>query len=249
VVPNVEALEERLQPTVFPNVGTPFRTPVFEAGVYPFDAVVRLEIFFPKLHSKILGSGALISAPGQVGSNHVLTAAHLFYRPDLGGFATKVIVVPGQNGPNFKPFDEAGKILTQTYPGWFANKQFNYDDDLAVITLNRSFPNSLGFEVAPSASRPYILNTAGYPEDLSRNGTDMYQDNGYFDGITANGQQFYFTAIDTYRGQSGSPLWRYNPVTDQSYIDGVISHEDSSANYGTRITPEKYEWILNALSR
>jgi V8-like Glu-specific endopeptidase len=247
VAPTVQTLEERLEMTVFPGVGTPIRTPVNEARIYPFDAVVRLEIYFPKSKSPVLGSGALISAPRQKGSNHVLTAAHLFYRPDLGGYATKAIVIPGQNGPNFKPFGTAAKTLTQFYPGWFAHNTFNYDDDLAVIKINRTFPNSFGYDAASNVSNP-LLNTAGYPEDLSTNGTAMYQDNGYA-SVTANGQQLSFTSIDTYIGQSGSPLWLYFPLTNQSIIIGVISHESSTANYGTLITPAKYAWILQQVKK
>jgi V8-like Glu-specific endopeptidase len=89
------------------------------------------------------------------------------------------------------------------------------------------------------------LNTAGYHEDLSRNRTVMYQDNGHIAGYTAN--QFSFNTIDTYQGQSGSPLWiSYN---DQSIIVGVLSHEDASYNYGMRITADKLTWNQQAVKR
>ena len=178
----------------------------------------------PQSKFPILGS-APSSAPGQKGSNHVLTAAHLFYRPDLGGYATKAIRDPGQNGPNFKPFGTAAKTLTAFYPGWFAHNKFNYDDDLVVIgKINHTFANSFGYEAAPSQPK-LLLNTAGYPEDQSANGTYMYRITAMFPPPrTASNSR---SRRSTPTGSERLAAMAVQPLTNQSFIDGVISHESS----------------------
>lgn len=73
------------------------------------------------------GSGAMI------GSNDVLTAAHVIYSKENGGYATEVEVVPSKFG-DYEPF---GKILADNIYaslGWV-----NYEDivyDYGVISLS-----------------------------------------------------------------------------------------------------------------
>src|SRR5262249_4991382 len=152
------------------------------------------------------GSGALVDF------KHCLTAAHLLYRPELGGYAKKVVVIPGQNGANFKPFGTYLKTQIRYYPGWYnkTTKQYNWDNDFALITLNKAGPAAFGFEFLSDevvnklvySQGGYLLNTAGYPGDKSRNGVFMYQGNGRMTGLI-DGQQFSFTSIATAKGQSG----------------------------------------------
>lgn len=55
---------------------------------YPYTAVVHLEVTFAD-GSQVRGSGAVI------GRNDILTATHVLYSPDAGGWATKVRVLAG----------------------------------------------------------------------------------------------------------------------------------------------------------
>src|SRR4051812_47019876 len=72
-------------------IGTDERIAVANSGASPFAAVVKLEITFP--------SGRQITATGAMVSKfHLLTAAHVVYRADQGGYATKILASVAMNG-------------------------------------------------------------------------------------------------------------------------------------------------------
>jgi glutamyl endopeptidase len=237
--PQVESLETRQVPTNFGN-GAHL---VENTQIYPADTICRLEISFPK-GGLLLGSGALVD------KNHVLTAAHNLYRPDLGGYATRIVVTPaerlenGSTGDIITPFGSALKTRERVAPGWFANNNFPYAFDLGLITLNRSFANSLGFAaLMPDSDLTNLgMNTAGYPGNSSVYGFQMYSAFGRLARGDWSNNQIWFTSIDTSKGQSGAPILIDTPHHER-YIVAVISHENADANYATRITPAEEKLI------
>ncbi|RIK18768.1 MAG: hypothetical protein DCC52_15630 [Chloroflexi bacterium] len=68
--------------------------------VFPYSAIVELEIDFP--YGSVLCSGWMI------GPDTVATAAHCLYYSGLGGWAQNVMAYPGRDG-TLAPF---GSVLT-----------------------------------------------------------------------------------------------------------------------------------------
>src|SRR5262249_55755290 len=207
--PQVERVEERVLTSVF---GKDDRVKVKATGSYPFSAVVMVTDTFAR-HQVFYGSGALIDP------YHVLTAAHVVYDGSLGGNATSIKVIPGRNGHS-RPYGAALAVAAHVDPT-YVNDENRRDADLAVVTLNRPIGASTGFFGLRAEPDSFfaggVLNTAGYPGDKGRGKADqMYYSSGTAVD-TSSGLVFH--RIDTYNGQSGSPLWEISG--DQRYIVAV----------------------------
>ena len=71
-------------------IGSDNRVLVGDTTIYPYSAVVRVEVDFNGDGIfEVAGSGAMI------GANDVLTAGHLLWNPDYG-FAKNIMVVPAE---------------------------------------------------------------------------------------------------------------------------------------------------------
>jgi len=186
--------------------------------------------------SYYIGSGAIID------EFHVLTAGHCVYIHDEGGWAAEIIVVPGKDGDN-EPYGRANTTDLRTYTGWTVSEMIEHD--WAVITLDRSIGNLTGWmgrQTEASSSSVYTgtLHTAGYPGDLD-SGESMYYDSDFGDRATEYNHWFW---MDTFGGQSGSPVWRYDGVNQ--YILSINAYEyirGYDANFGTRLNTDKFNQI------
>jgi V8-like Glu-specific endopeptidase len=84
----------------FVIIGADDRILVSDTTIFPYSAVVRVEVDFNGDGIfDVAGSGAMI------GANDVLTAGHLLWNPDYG-FAKNIMVVPAEAG-TFAPFGSA----------------------------------------------------------------------------------------------------------------------------------------------
>ena len=220
---------------------------------FPWSSICKL-LITANDGTKWMGSGSIIG-PGQDGHGyHVLTAGHCLYDHDHGGWATSVIVIPGYDGAQTevykaKPFYQAFVTGARTYTGWTTYADHRYD--LAVCTLDRNigdFTGWMGRATYPSDDPIYtgVLNTAGYPSDLDE-GLRMYYDSDM--GRVADEYNHWYY-MDTYGGQSGSPVWHINSTTSERNILTVHAYGDdgSGSNHGTRLNQAKYDNINTWLS-
>ena len=186
--------------------------------------------------SYYIGSGAIID------EFHVLTAGHCVYIHDGGGWAAEIIVVPGKDGDN-EPYGRANATYLRSYTGWTVGEMIEHD--WAVITLNRSIGQLTGWmgrQTEDSSSSVYTgsLGTAGYPGDLDF-GESMYYDSDVGDRATEYNHWFW---MDSFGGQSGSPVWRYDGGA--RYILSINAYEyigGTDANFGTRLNADKFDQI------
>src|SRR5689334_13822760 len=88
----LEPLEDRCTPTIFGN-------PI-SSEAYPYSAATKIYAYWAASDSWYLASGTMVD------SYHVLTAAHVIYDNAEGGYADKVIVLPGYSGYNGADFDD-----------------------------------------------------------------------------------------------------------------------------------------------
>ena len=202
---------------------------------FPWRTICKLYITFPDGTSGG-GSGAIIDG------YHILTAGHCVYHHSYGGWATSIKVVPGLDD-SYMPYNYAWAINARTYTGWTVDRDTKHD--WAVLTLDRNIGNYTGWMGRMTAlwlNSVYtgILNTAGYPGD--QGGLTMWFDGD--NGRTASEYNHWYY-MDTFGGQSGSPVWVYYSE-DERYILTVHTSGDdgSGSNHGTRLNQDKYDRII-----
>jgi len=223
--------------TVFPPDD---RAQITDTTVFPWRTICSLLITMPN-GKQYFGTGAIIGIPGGHGF-HVLTAGHNVHDPDDGGWADSVKVIPGLNG-NYMPYYYAWAAHVRSYTAWTQDRDQRHD--WALLTLDRNlgdFTGWMGRKTALSFDPIYTgwLHTAGYPGDKGMPPITMWYDADY--GRSADEYNHWYY-MDTYRGQSGSPVWRLED--SERYILSVHTYGDqgSGSNKGTRLNKEKYDHI------
>lgn len=196
-------------------------------------------------------TGALFLSP-----YHVLTAAHVIwkkaeYEASGDGYASSVTVNFGQDGQE-RFFGTAEVTNMMTFNGYIQDSNWTLNDegewkpdsrdrdyDLALLTLDRNIGDFNGYFGYDSNSYEGLnVNLAGYPADKAD--VKLYTDYAAIDSIV--GETFYYE-LDTYGGQSGAPIWRYDSDLEERYIVGVHSGYIGSSNVGAQLTSAKLDTI------
>jgi V8-like Glu-specific endopeptidase len=234
--PAVEILESRDVPALIP---------VSPSAGYPYTAIVKMVITFPD-NQVYAGTGAMVD------SFHVLTAGHNTYSSADGGWASSIKVTPMMDGDS-EPFGSAWMTSERTYTSFQDYDQAHPHstntnvNDVGLLTLDRTIGNQtgwMGFGYDNNNGRfasGRVFNLAGYPATNGYDGTHMYLSSGPIAGLSPDGQAILYrqTALTTFGGMSGAPIWEYNPETGTRVIYGV--HVSGTAlgeslNFGVRIT-------------
>jgi len=218
--------------------------------LYPYSAVVLVESTFAN-GTRSIGTGTL------VGRNDVLTASHVIYSPELGGYATRIRVTPGAdyNGAlqrlESAPFGTFQARVSKAWP----DKAFADTDnhamslsevpwDIALLGLSTAIGLDLGwFGMNPDANVTQEAFELGYPNT----GSGLM-----FGSSLANSSNG--VSIFTYAnqgsamlgpGSSGGPLYIENDALPS--IIGVKSAGNSEINYWADIG-FLYDEIRSAMS-
>jgi len=209
---------------------------------YPWSSIVKLFIIAGD-GTQFIGTGFIIDG------SHILTAGHCVYMHDHGGWALSIEVVPAFDG-GYDPFYHAW-TTSMTVNGWWYDYGW-YTNDFAILTLDRNvgfFTGWMGLEYAEPSASIYtdILNTAGYPGDLD-GGWCMYWDSDLGAGADLYNHWYY---MDTYGGQSGSPVWYYDGISHSvlsihAYGSGWPLYPNS--NMGTKFNEGVFDTIDYALT-
>jgi V8-like Glu-specific endopeptidase len=224
--PALEAeLEAELRATEYEVVGPVDDRRRISANItrVPFRHICRIEMSLPDSNGNWvgwIGSGTL------VGPNKILTAAHNLFDRQYNVHARNLRIVPAKNGPGTgarqEPYGAVGAArlnVPTAYRAAASSPATVQANDYGVVTLDRQIhirrPRhaSLGTEPlgwwrrlrAPSDQllRSLQVNTAGYPGDRG-GGNYQYFDYDRVAGATGDLLRY---VNDTFRGQSGSPVW------------------------------------------
>ena len=224
--------------TVFPPDD---RIRIPDTSAFPWRTITKLFITFPDGDQG--GCSGAIIGRSDTNSFHVLTAGHCIYSHDHGGWATAVQIIPGLDD-TYTPYNYAWGIFIRAYSGWVTDADTRHD--WAVVTLDRrvgNFTGWMGRKTTPSSDPLYtsILNTAGYPGD--KGSQTMWWDADF--GRTADEYNHWYY-MDTFGGQSGSPVWWFYSTTSERYIATIHTYGDdgSGSNHGTRLNNEKFDRII-----
>ena len=167
---------------------------------YPWRTICKLEI--TAANGRSFGcSGALI------GPRTVLTNGHCVYMHDHGGWARRIRVSPGMSG-SARPYGYADSSFYHSVKGWTQSRSSNYDYAVIVLPSNKKLGNSVGWMGLANLSFFSLMglrvNNSGYPGDKPF-GTQWWNANNV---LAVTSRRVYYR-LDTYNGQSGSPVWRY----------------------------------------
>ncbi len=214
---------------------------------YPYRSIVKIYISAAD-GSNWVGSGAMVD------SFHVLTAGHVAFLPDNGGWASQLEIVPGMDTSDTPsdPYGHAYATYMRSYTGWTISESSQHD--WALITLDRnlgSYTGWMGRMTAGSSSSIYdnAMRVSGYPTDLS-GGNRQYRDITHSgDGATSNNHYYW---ADTAGGMSGGPVWKYW-WDGSAWVRHIMTvhaygREGTDSNFGTRLNNNKYDQLSSWLS-
>jgi V8-like Glu-specific endopeptidase len=223
--PGVERLEGRVVLSL---------SPVAAGSPAPFSAIVKLDITYPD-GEEFVGTGAMID------SYHVLTAGHVVYSYDHGGWAASITATPELHG-RAEPFGSAQSTYVRTFSTWIAYDQGHQGltspdaMDVGLVTLDKAIGYqtgwfTYGYNNSTGAFAPgTVFATAGYPAANGYDGRAMQYSSGGIDGLSSGGGgiMYHDPSITIYGGQSGSPMW--------SPSNGVVYGVAVADSFAIRIT-------------
>lgn len=134
----------------------------------------------------------------------VMTAGHCLYSHSAGGWARRIEVIPGLDATR-RPFGAEVGTSFRSVRGWTRDRNPNYDYGAIILPRSCRFRRlgNFGFgSFSSSTLRGMLVNNSGYPADKSF-GTQWFNA-GRITRVTSR-RLFYL--IDTFGGQSGSPVW------------------------------------------
>jgi len=218
-------------PGPFPGsvIGPDGRTRVWTTTTYPSRAIAFLRITFR--------GGVTGSCTGWfIGPCMIATAGHCVY-DTTRGWATSITAYPGRNGSS-TPYGSSTAYRLFSVTGWTVSHSWNYD--YGAIQLRSRLGNTVGWfgfrwQSSNTFTGPYTVR--GYPADKTYATMWTMTQNP---GIRRVSTYHLFYAIDTYNGQSGSPVYHNystscNPCGVAIHTYGVGADPLRQYNSGTRI--------------
>lgn len=214
-------------------IGNDDRIHISDTTGSPQRNVCFIEVHFPDGFEG-RGTGTLVNF------DVVLTAGHIIYQPEHGGYANYIWVVPGMYDYVTRPLGSAqcsGKIAAPS--GWINSHNYNYD--WAVFKLTKSFDTYqlYGYYKDNSVEINREVVTYGYPYDV---GTQMMSCTGKvlsatdytmnINNDTAEGDSGgavidkglgYLVAVSSTMHKNGFGIPDYNTVVkiNQTVVDAI----------------------------
>ena len=232
-LPSIEQLEFGENVNVEDICDADNRTKVANTSVYPWRAICRLIITRDDGRVAV-GSGWLN------GKGTVITAGHCVFSNELKKWHKSIIVIPGKNHTS-EPYGNITSSNFHSVKGW--TEQLNSEYDYGSIILTNKIGERtgyFGFRYDPDSeikNKPII--NSGYPADKSGDQTDtQWFTKGGIENL--NPRKVYYK-LDTFGGNSGSPVW-----IDDSNNQAICIHAYGGCpNSGTRINKEVFNNLLN----
>ena len=169
------------------------RIKVTSTATLPYKAVCKLYLKSKSGHN-LIGTGWLTH------KNKLYTAGHCVYNPDYGGWMDSIIVVPGLAG-TLEPFGRYVAEAMAATNEWIKSRSRRYD----MGTIKLSTQVSHGDVLIPTLTDAAEGTVCGYPGDRDRS-VFQYK---MRDSVGEKDGRFFYQ-IDTFGGQSGSPLLKDN---------------------------------------
>jgi V8-like Glu-specific endopeptidase len=170
-----------------------------------------------------------------IGPRILATAGHCVYLRNEGGWAASIDVVPGRNG-QIEPYGRATAIRFAAVDGWIDSGARDFDYGvifLADSTIGTKVGNLAVETFADADLVGLTCRISGYPTDLDGGAFQYYHERPLASVTPAR----LIYDVDTFGGQSGSPIWRQE-VGSPAVAIGIHTTGGLSSNSGTRISDE-----------
>jgi len=177
-----------------------------------------------------------------IGPKTLATAGHCVFLQDDGGWAQSIDVIPAKFGTS-APFGKITSTRFSAVDGW--TKQKSRDFDYGVIHLDS---NAVGLQIGNFAVSTFmdaelndvVLKVSGYPADREQANFQYFHERPI--KSVSNTRLFY--DIDTFGGQSGSPIWEDTQENGVVAI-GIHTTGGITSNSGTRINDDVIDNLIS----
>ncbi len=229
---------ELLRSTAEVVIGKDDRVRVGNTKVYPWRCICQLTIE-TKTGQVAVGTGWL------VGPRTVITAGHCVYLHNHGGWAKRITVRAGRNGPD-SPYGAVASSQFHSVSGWKSKANRSNDYGAIILPSNQPLGTRLGhFGFANHGALSLlgrVVNLSGYPAgNVNPENKPFGYQWWHARMITFVAPRYFVYNIDTQGGQSGSPVWRL--INGKRYAVGIHTNGSSSGNSATRITKPVFDNI------
>lgn len=165
-------------------------------------------------------------------------AGHCIYDDENKCFATSIIADFGTVGDSVSLSVPSDRIKTYVYYSWYPNESYSKESDYAFINYKLAIGQLTG-TIGVDSDTVCVGDTVwvtGYPSDLG-NCKYMYKGIGSVESVTDSLIKY---DADTYRGQSGSPVYYKSGGKLYSYATHIYG-----GNYGRRLSSGLMTWLYD----
>ena len=206
-------------------INTDDRVLVPDVHQYPWRAICALRIT-ARTGKQYVGTGWLASP------SLVVTAGHCVYLHKEGGWAREITVIPALNGGEAPRFGAVTATRFRTVDGWIEGKAAG--SDYGGILLDQPIGEQLGYfavgALGDEQLRQSWANISGYPTDRGSARQQFFHARLL---VEVNEARLFYD-IDTFSGQSGSPIW-FSAEDGRRIAVGIHTSGSQRENAGTRI--------------
>ena len=167
------------------------RIKVADTRTLPYSAIC-------KLYMKAANGRNLVGTGWLSHKNKLYTAGHCVYSSRHGGWMQSITIVPGLAGPN-EPYGRYSARDLLSNEAWVEDGSLRYDMGAILLSENVVHTDFL----SPTLDDADVGTVCGYPADRDQ-GVFQYR---MHDAVSKRNERFFYQ-IDTFGGQSGSPLLR-----------------------------------------
>lgn len=237
--PNAAQGDDGPSPTSI--IGEDGRVQVTDTTVFPYSAIVELEVNFRYAAAQCSG--------WMIAPDRIATAGHCLYYGSFGGWAESITAYPGRNGTN-APFGSFAAKHWSVPQRWINRRATGVD--YGVIQLDSPIGDTVGYFGYKYTEKENFFpgraaTVGGYPGDkVNAQANTQWTMQGQ---ISRARPRRLFYPIDTFAGQSGSPLYgrwnkRCNPCGFGIHTYGVGG--GWTENSATRITKNVFDFFQSA---
>lgn len=221
-------------------IGLDNRFQILNTHKFPWSAIALIKVHWTE--DDVIGN----SCTGwMIGPSTIATAAHCVYDH---GYPYAATVRPAINAddPDTTPFGSCKVIDGQVRDEWIQSHNIQYDYGVYHLDCTVGLQTGIFPIKATSgdwANKP--LQSAGYPGDKP----DRTQWSGSGKVTLSTAKGFYYD-IDSYPGQSGSPVWDTSDPQCPYCVVAVHScqFDQATSNFGARIDAEAYTFLTQQSS-